>query len=168
MVFSEIAVLSCQIVASLLMGCDYFMPSTWRGKINQSLSEYFSRLRDNVDRDISMRFKEIFAQLQIIFFCLSLLAIAVAIYYFRVFLFENLTPMLYLCITIISILCAAIALHYIIGHTVKLLVTLGIGGILFRSISVFLLKTEKGPLAGTGFLMLLVSFIMRYMNITHI
>ncbi len=167
MVFSEITVLSCQIVASLLMGCDYFMPSTWRVKINQSLSEYFSRLRDNVDREISEKFREVFARLQIIFFCFCLLAIAVAIYHFRVFLFDNLPPILYLCVTMISLLCAAIALHYIIGNIVKLLVALSIGGLFFRSISVFLLKTEKGPLAGTGFLMLLVSFIMRYTNITH-
>ncbi|MDX6042986.1 hypothetical protein [Scandinavium lactucae] len=167
MVFSEITVLSCQIVASLLMGCDYFMPSAWRAKINHSLSEYFSRLRDNVDRDISQKFKETLAQLQIVLFCLCLIAIAAAIYHFRVFLFESLPPILYLCVTIISLLCAVIALHYIIGHTVKLLVALGLGGLFFRSVSVFLLKTEKGPLAGTGFLMLLVSFIMRYANITH-
>lgn len=168
MVFSEITVLSCQIVASLLMGCDYFMPTAWRAKVNQTLFGYFSRLRNNLDKDISQKIKETLAQLKVISFCLCLIAIAYAIYYFRVPLYENLTPILYLCLATISILCAALALHIIIGHAVKLLVALGIGGVFFRSISVFLLKTEKGPLAGTGFLMLLVSFIMRYVNITHI
>lgn len=167
MVFSEITVLSCQIVASLLMGCDYFMPSVWRAKINRSLFGYFARLRDNVDKDISQKFKETFAQLKIIFFCLCLIAISYAIFYFRVFLYENLTPMLYLCLVIISLLLSVLALHVIIGYAVKLLVALGVGGLFFRSISVFLLTTEKGPLAGTGFLMLLISFIMRYSNITH-
>lgn len=167
MVFSEITVLSCQIVASLLMGCDYFMPSTWRAKINQILFGYFARLRDNVDRDISQKFKETFAQIKIIFFCLCLLAISYAIYYFRIFLYELLTPIPYLCLTLISLLFSALALNVLIGHAVKLLVVLGVGGLFFRSISVFLLKTEKGPLAGTGFLMLLISFIMRYSNITH-
>jgi hypothetical protein len=167
MVFNEITVLSCQIVASLLMGCDYFMPSTWRVKINQSLSDYFSRLKDNIDREISEKFKEVFARLQIIFFFLCLLAITAVMYHLRVFLFENLHPMLYLFVAMISLLCATIAVHYIIRNMVKLLVALSIGGIFFRSISVFLLKTEKGPLAGTGFIMLLVSFIMRYANITH-
>lgn len=167
MVFSEITVLSCQIVASLLMGSDYFMPSVWRAKINQSLFGYFARLRDNVDRDISQKFKETFAQLKRIFICLCLIATSSAIYYFRIFLYEHLTPIPYLCLVLISFLFSALALNVLIGHAIKLLVALGVGGLFFRSISTFLLKTEKGPLAGTGFLMLLISFIMRYANITH-
>lgn len=60
--------------------------------------------------------------------------------------------MLYLYLAIISLLCATLAQHVIIGNALKLLVALGIGGMFFRSISVFLLKKEKAYLPELGFL----------------
>ena len=135
--------------------------------MNHFLFGYVTRLQNNVDNNITQTFKEVSHQLKPTLLSLFLIALAVLMFHSRQILFEHLTPLIYFWFSIASFLSGALGFYFIVGQIARLFVALGFGGLMLRSITTFLLKTEKGPLAGTGFLVLLFSFGMRYMNISH-
>lgn len=74
-----------------------------------------------------------------------------------------LSPWFFLLLNLGALTIFCIGFNYLLGVFVKIITPLGLGGSIFRITTTFLLNTEKGPVAGVGFLALVISFIMRYL-----
>ncbi|WP_032939934.1 hypothetical protein [Citrobacter youngae] len=163
MTFSDETIMACQITAAIFMGWDYFMPKSHRKLLNRKLREYFSGVQCNVDKDIGKTVEYIIVGIRPIL--LSLLMVVVGIVIMRLSIkLSDLSPWLFLISNLTSLTIFCVGFNYLLGVFVKIITPLGLGGI-FRLTTTFLLNTEKGPVAGVGFLALVISFIMRYCNI---
>lgn len=163
MVFSDETILTCQITAAIFMGWDYFMSRSHRKLLNRKLREYFSGIQNNVDKDIGKTVEFIVVGIRPII--LSLIMIVAGVIFMRLGMkYSDLSPWLFLILNLISLIILCVGFNYLIGIFMKVITPLGFGG-LFRLTTTFLLSTEKGPVAGVGFLALVISFIMRFYNL---
>lgn len=163
MTFSNETILACQITAAIFMGWDYFMPKSHRKLLNRKLREYFSGVQSNVDNDIGKTVEYIIVGIRPILLSLSMVVIGVILMRIGI---KNpiLSPWFFLLLNLGALTIFCIGFNYLLGVFVKIITPLGLGGI-FRITTTFLLNTEKGPVAGVGFLALVISFIMRYFNL---
>lgn len=161
MPFSELTILYFQMAAAALMGWDYFTPKTWRQQMDKFLGRYFDGVQQNVVGAWSfLRDSMTKIVISLFSFGLAYLFLKMSSAYSGGFKSEVvlITGLLYL-------LLVAGGFLTLLNIIMLLLVPLGVGGV-FRGITTFLTRTEKGPMSGLGFMALLVSFVMRYINYT--
>lgn len=167
MPFEELTILYFQVAAAVMMGWDYFTPKSWREHMDGLLGEYFSGVQGRVEQDLSGSLAFLKASVPKII--ASFIAFGLA--YLVLMLGSSITgdwrPEAVLVTGLLYLMLVAGGFITLINIVFPLLVPLGVGGV-FRGITMFLTSTEKGPLAGLGFLSLLVSFVMRYMNLTAV
>ena len=162
--FSDLAILKWQIAASALMGVDYFMPRSWRERLNNMLVRYFTGVQGNIDADIKSAASYLWGVRIALLVALLCLAASWAISHFF-FGLRNALPTLFLISVFAFIVlfgCGIVGLSQLL---VPAIIPFLVGGPM-RGVITFLTKTEKGPLAGIGFLCLIISFAARYANQT--
>ncbi|WP_145483123.1 hypothetical protein [Yersinia rohdei] len=164
MQFSELTILYFQMLASIFMGWDYFMPILWRKKINIRLGEYFLGVQSNVDRDISRVWKRAVSSIKRVIISVIMLLCAFGIMRFSIVYGKGFPIAVDILLMTIYLLLIAAPSIFLVELLLSVIVSFGVGGVFFRSTATFLTKTEKGPIAGVGFIFLLVSFVMRYVN----
>lgn len=165
MPFSDLTILYFQMAAAALMGWDYFTPKSWRQQMDEFLGRYFGGVQQNVDKDIVGAWsflKDSMTKIVISLFSFGLayLLLKMSSAYSGDFKSE-----IVLITGFFYLLLVAGGFLTLLNIIMPLLVPLGVGGV-FRGITTFLTSTEKGPMSGLGFLALLVSFVMRYINYT--
>ncbi|TMU18052.1 hypothetical protein E0L35_19975 [Halomonas sp. ATBC28] len=167
MPFEELTILYFQIAAGVMMGWDYFTPKSWREHMNGVLSEYVSGVQGRVDEDLSGAL--VFLKVSLPKIIASFIAFGLAYFVLRFGSSINgeWRAEAILVTGLVYLMLVAGGLITLMNIVFPLLVPLGLGGV-FRGITMVLTSTEKGPLAGLGFLSLLVSFVMRYMNYTAV
>ncbi|ENF3459849.1 hypothetical protein [Yersinia enterocolitica] len=164
MYFSELTILYLQILASIFMGWDYFMPLAWRGKINTSVERYVLGVQSNVDRDILCAWEVIRGNIKhivtaaIMFICsYGIMQLIIA--------YEHILPVaINILLVVVCLVLIVMPIMFLMNLISEIIVPIGVGGVFFRSLTTFLTRTEKGPIAGIGFVFLLISFMMRYAN----
>lgn len=161
--FEYLTILYFQILAALMMGWDYFMPEYWRKKTDGYLAKYFVWVNNNVNKDHEDAIKSL--KLDIPTLLISLVPCIVIYMIFKSnflshFQFSPLAGFIIMFICLVFIFGGLITFLSIIS---PLLLPLSLSGI-FKVITKFLISTEKGPLSGLGFLCLLFSFMMQYVN----
>ena len=163
MQFSNLTILYFQVAAALLMGWDYFTPKVWRQYVDGALGRYFGGVQERVDSDLAAAWSYIKANLTRIIASLVSFALAYGVLKLGGWLGHS-QPYVMLIIGLLFLLFISAGALSLINIVTPLLVPLGLGGV-FKAVTKFLTTTERGPLAGLGFLALLVSFVMRYLNI---
>jgi len=165
MVFSEIAVFTCQATAALMMGWDYLMPSSKREFLNSRLRNYFGQVQDNVDKSIVLAWKDLISNIKPL-----ILSLILAFSGYNSF--SYISNEILISFPIMTTIFLGVAMIAFVGGTLfvinlicKLIIPFCFGGMIFRVLTTFLLMTEKGPFAGIGFVILIISFFMRYKNI---
>jgi len=162
--FDNITILYFQIAAAVLMGWDYFTPQSWRQRMDQKLTQYFGQVQSNVDHDLKGSFAYLKASGTRIIAALVALGLAYLVLKIGSWLGTS-QPYVVLATGLLYLLFVAAGLLTLVNVVTPLLVPLGLGSV-FRALTTFLTTTERGAVAGLGFLALLVSFVMQYMNYT--
>lgn len=162
MQFNELTILYFQVAAALLMGWDYFTPTSWREHTNRVLTQYFVQVQGSVDHDLAGAWAYIKVSATRIFAALVSFGLAYAVLKVGGALGHS-QPYVILVTGLAFLFFFAAGALTLINVVTPLLIPLGLGGV-FRLLTTFLTSTEKGPMAGLGFLSLLVSFVMQYMN----
>lgn len=165
MPFEEITILYFQISAAVMMAWDYFTPRSWREYMDGVLGKYFSGVQRNVDKDINQSLEYLKVNIPRIFVSFLAFGLAYLVLKFGASFDGSSRPVAALVTGILYLFLVSGGFFTLMNIIFPLLVPLGIGGV-FKAITKFLTSTEKGPLAGLGFLCLLVSFVMRYINYT--
>jgi CBS-domain-containing membrane protein len=156
----QFIILQLQFFAALFMGVDYFMPDSWRAKINEHVSMYVSGVQGRVDEDLISAWQHVkhnSTKIFVAIFSLTACYLIAAL---------TKTPLLQEYQILNSLLVIAVALLFTAGFLtlfkiiVDLLVPVGFGGSL-RLFTSFILGSPKGPLAAIGFTILMVSFLVR-------
>lgn len=167
MYFSDMTIFTFQVTAALMMGWDYLMPAKWRDKMNIKLRCRFVSFQGDIDRKIMTFIRDLISSYRIILASIFALALGLVI-------IDNLnllTKIRYPSIAFIISSIGAIALAsgglLFVNLISKIITHFFAGGIIPRILLTFLIMTEKGPFAGMGFIILLISFFMRYQNIIH-
>ncbi|WP_145554844.1 hypothetical protein [Yersinia canariae] len=162
--FSELTILSFQVAASIFMGWDYFMPIAWRGKVNISVERYVLGVQSNVDRDILRAWEVIRGNLKHIVTAAIILVCSYGIMQF-IITYEHVLPVaINIFLAVVCLVLMVMPIIFLMNLISEIIVPIGVGGVFFRSLTTFLTRTEKGPIAGIGFVFLLISFMMRYVN----
>lgn len=163
MIFDDLMILKLQILAALLMGWDYFFSTSLRGNIDNFFRNQIYTIQQNTDKTIILNLSYLRTKIKIILIS-CLLFIGGIILIFPIIRLHN----IYLVFSIffIGIIFTTYGVKKLFEILFPKIVHLGIQ-IIVRLISMFLIKTEKGVIAGIGFVFLLISFGMRYFNITH-
>lgn len=162
--FNELTILYFQVAAAMLMGWDYFMPKSWREHMNRVLAQYFDQVQSRVDHDLAGAWAHIKESTRRISFALVSFGLAYAVLKFGGVLGHSQSYVI-LVIYLVFLFLFTVGTLILINVVTPLLTPLGLGGI-FRLFTTFLTSTEKGPMSGLGFLSLLVSFVMQYINYT--
>ncbi len=167
MTFTEMQILYCQVFAAAFMGWDYFMPKRCRQWLDERANRYFGGVQRNVDKDIGDAFQFLIENrfkvlVSIIFLLLGYVSLKLGSLYTGQFSAE-----VAFFSGLVFLFFSAGGFLTLMNVLIQLVVPFGAGG-LFRIVTTFLTRTEKGPIAGIGFLALLVSFAMRYANQTSI
>ncbi|GAA5139397.1 hypothetical protein [Alloalcanivorax gelatiniphagus] len=164
MVFDERAVLNIQVVASLMMAAEYFFPKAARQVIDTYLVGYFGDIDDNVSKDWRKFLTYLGGARWKILLSASFL-VFLAFFYDPLFYYiERAGGVALLGSLIIFGLGFLKSASIICNVLASATVLFGFGGLL-RAVSIFLIRTEKGPFAGAGFVLLLISFSMQYARI---
>lgn len=167
MQFEELTILYFQIAAAAMMGWDYFTSKSWREHMDGVLGEYFSGVQGRVDKDLSGALGFLKASVPKIIASFMAFGLAYLTLKFGSSINGEWRAEAVLVTGLLYLMLVAGGLITLMNIVFPLLVPLGLGGV-FRGVTMFLTSTEKGPLAGLGFLSLLVSFVMRYMNHTAV
>jgi hypothetical protein len=163
--FSDLAILKWQIAASGLMSIDYFMPLSWRGRINRVLVDYFTGVQGSIDADLRSAMSYLWVKKWAISVAILSLAASLVISHFLIGSRNGQHSMLTVIEAFVFIVLFAFAVVGLCQTLTPVAVPFLLGTPL-RGISTFLTRTEKGPLSGIGFLCLIISFAMRYANQT--
>jgi hypothetical protein len=162
MQFNELTILYFQVAAALLMGWDYFTPTSWREHMNGMLAQYFGQVQGRIDHDLAGAWAYIKVSATRIFAALVSFGLAYAVLKVGGVLGHS-QPYVVLVTNLVSFSFFAAGALTLINIVTPLLIPIGLGCV-FRLFTTFLTSTEKGPMSGIGFLSLLVSFVMQYMN----
>lgn len=167
MIFSDMAVFTCQVTAALMMGWDYLMPSTKRELLNSKLRQYFAQVQTNVDKSIILAWQDLISNIKPVI--ISIILSLSGYHSFNYISGDILVtyPILTSIALVIAMICFVGGSLFLVNLLCKLIVPFCFGGMIFRVLTTFLLMTEKGPFAGIGFIILLISFVMRYKNIVN-
>lgn len=167
MYFSDMTIFTFQVTAALMMGWDYLMPAKWREKINEKLRSRFVTLQSNVDSKIIDFIKDLISNYKVIIVSLLMVASGLAIIDNLNFFMKFGYPSLVFIISSIGAVTLALGGLFLVNLISNAITNFFVSGIIPRMLLTFLLITEKGPFAGMGFIILLISFFMRYQNIIH-
>ena len=164
MIFDEKVVLIIQVAACLMMAAEYFFSKATRKSIDAYLVDYFGDIDSNVSKDWR-RFLVYFRSERRRIFLSTSFVVCLVSFYNPLFSYIDRAGV-FAVIGLLAILTFGFvkSMSVVCSVVASAAVLFGFGGLL-RAISTFLLRTEKGPLAGAGFLLLLISFSMQYANI---
>lgn len=165
----DITILKLQIIATTFMGADYFIPNKYRDIANEYVNDYFSGVQNRIDNNINLGIEHIKKNYKYL--------LTGALYLFFVYVVNITKNKLYKNGTIdntaFEILMLATLPFMVIGYLrifkimMDVFIPVGIASIL-RSITTFVTKSPKGPIAAIGMIFLMLSFYLRYRNITTI
>lgn len=167
MYFSDMTVFTFQVTAALMMGWDYLMPAKWREKMNNKLRARFVNIQSNVDTKMKDFIKEIASNYKAIIVSTLMIILGLFIINSINLLMQIGYPSVAFVISFIGAINLALGGLFLINMVSNIITHFFIGGVIPRVLLTFLIVTEKGPFAGMGFIILLVSFFMRYQNIIH-
>lgn len=167
MYFSDMTVFTFQVTAALMMGWDYLMPARLREKMNNKLKNRFLTIQSNVDTKMKDFIKEITSDYKVIIISAIMIILGL-------FIINNINtlmkigyPSVAFFISLIGTISLALGGFFLLNLVSNIITHFFIGGVIPRMLLTFLTLTEKGPFAGMGFIVLLISFFMRYQNIIH-
>ena len=151
-----------QAVAAALMGSDYFMPKAIRVKTNEILRGYFSGVRNRSYDGIGMFWKYALSnKWKTIYPTVYLTTLTVFVLHFGQSTLETrMNLALLFLVLLIGMFYMFLISIYILDRLVSALML----NMPLVSISYFLERTEKGPLAAIGFIILVITFILRYLE----
>lgn len=167
MYFSDMTVFTFQVTAALMMGWDYLMPARLREKMNNKLKNRFLTIQSNVDTKMKDFIKEITSDYKVIMISAIMIILGL-------FMINNINalmnigyPSVAFFISLIGTISLALGGFFLLNLVSNIITHFFISGVIPRMLLTFLTLTEKGPFAGMGFIVLLISFFMRYQNIIH-
>lgn len=167
MYFSDMTIFTFQVTATLMMGWDYFMPAKWREKINKKLSSRFVTFQSNADSNIIDFIKDMISSYKIILASLVMVTSGLTIIENLRFFMKIGYPSIVFIISCIGVVALALGGLFLVNLIINAINKFFFSGVMPRILLTFLIITEKGPFAGMGFIVLLISFFMRYQNIIH-
>jgi len=167
MYFSDMTVFTFQVTAALMMGWDYLMPARWREKMNNKLKNRFLTIQSNVDNKMIDFIKEITSDYKAIIISALMIILGLVMINNINVLMKIGYPSLAFVISLVGAISLALGGFFLINLVSNIITHFFISGVIPRILLKFLTMTEKGPFAGMGFIVLLVSFFMRYQNIIH-
>jgi len=147
-----------------MMGWDYFVPESYRKKIDGKLADYFINVRRNVDDSIRQAASSLKERIRGIFITSLVLFVSGFLWIGVTANSESLRPLVLLSlvfVTMVSLMVSFLVLMRLIDKEIGSLVA----AIPFRAITTFLTQTERGPMAGLGMIFLISSFYMRSANL---
>ncbi len=164
---SELAILNLQVLASALMGYDYFLSDSLKEHANVAARDYFRAEQEFLDEKLRAQTTAFFKVLPVLlsgtFFALMCWA---SLYLMKVV--GEVTGSL-----LGVLMLALIAIFFLFGAMKGLINGLMEGvlpftfPVLFRFVTSFLLFSSKGAIAALGMLFLAASFACRYINVLH-
>ncbi|OUI80742.1 hypothetical protein HK22_04640 [Gluconobacter sp. DsW_056] len=154
-----------QAVSAILMGSDYFMPEPLRKSINEPLREYFLGVKERSLKPFPDYWKFFWENKKKTIYPLIFVFItAVFFKYIQELIygifsyFPWLPPVLILFWLAAFSISVALMSNYVINQLIVLIfLAAPITGVSF-----FLEKSGKGPMAAIGFVVLMISFFIRY------
>ncbi|MEN4696700.1 hypothetical protein ABEG91_05400 [Pantoea agglomerans] len=167
MYFSDMTVFTFQVTAALMMGWDYLMPARWREKMNNKLKNRFLTIQSNVDSKMMDFIKEITSDYKAIIVSVFMIILGLVMINNINVLMKIGYPSIAFFISLIGTISLALGGYFLLNLVSSIILHFFIGGVMPRILLTFLIMTEKGPFAGMGFIVLLISFFMRYQNIIH-
>lgn len=167
MYFSDMTVFTFQVTAALMMGWDYLMPARWREKMNNKLKNRFVTIQSNVDTKMIDFIKETTSNYKEIIASVFMITLGLVMINNINVLMEIGYPSVAFFIALIGNIILALGGFFLLNLVSNIITHFFIGGVIPRMLLTFLIMTEKGPFAGMGFIVLLISFFMRYQNIIH-
>ncbi|WP_158149062.1 MULTISPECIES: hypothetical protein [Pantoea] len=168
MYFSDMTVFTFQVTAALMMGWDYLMPARWREKVNNKLRNRFVTIQSNVDTKMIDFIKEITSNYKVIIVSVFMIILGLVVINNINVLMKIGYPSVAFFIALIGTISLALGGFFLLNLVSNIITHFFISGVIPRILLTFLIMTEKGPFAGMGFIVLLVSFFMRYQNIIHL
>lgn len=167
MVFDEITILYIQVLSAVLMGVGYIISdkkiTAYEEKFKVSLLNVGLRLSSDIETITRSKFYIT----KFFFISLILFYLPIANLHYRlipmpnIFEYPNLWQVQLICLTTISL----IGFARIIDVSKALLMLWALPSAV-KAFFQFLRNCEKGPIATVGFLLLLISFLMRYLNLS--
>ena len=160
----ELTVLKLQIVASVLMGADYFLMDTIREKLNGFIRSYAEGVASSADNDMKARFELLRSNLWHLLTYVAGLILAYLLFRLGGWLAQTQQVELAILALLLTIVLFGICVSQIfslITHTLALTPVY----LLIKAMTIFVSKSPKGALAALGMVFLFISFGVRYIYI---
>jgi hypothetical protein len=160
---SDSTILYLQIVASLFMATDYFFDTDQREKINDTIKGSIEPLNANIDAEIQAHSYQVRKNWRKILVSLAFVVNPL----FSLLIYDSIFDELWVraIVGLFSFALFGIGLVRLSALFTETIVPLLLAGVM-RSITRFLVKCPKGSIFGVGFIILLISFFCRYINLS--
>ncbi|WP_348698467.1 hypothetical protein [Duganella fentianensis] len=162
---SDKVILTLQVFATAFMAADYFFDDARRkefnAKIQESLIKFQSRISDDQRAAIDAVFVEGYGRTltAILFFIIAMVGFG------ALNLLGNYLNPWVLALVMVALLVLFVAfLNTAIDAFMQLVVPIGLG-IPLKGVATFIIFCKKGSIFGIGFVILVLSFICRYLNL---
>lgn len=164
MKFSAMHVLYFQIGAALFMGADYLIPKKWRNSLEKRIIGFLTHLHKSINVDIKKSIEVIQknkTKLTLSFILIITTMIAPILLKSYTGSIAHQTQTIALVLSMLFWAIGVILVFSIMAEVISEFTF----GIAIASLAIYLIRNEKGPIAGFGFILLLTSFAMRWANI---
>jgi hypothetical protein len=157
----QILITNWQLAASILMGIEYFLPTSLKERADNHFKNYLMGIEGRVDQTIFQGLKEIWDDKIKVLMGISFFSI----FYLSLITVEALRNSGHLwaglLISIVGLMFMVVGLYLVMVITLPRLLPISYG-LPFR-LGLFLMRVcPKGPIAATGLVCLFISFALRY------
>ncbi|NVN05357.1 hypothetical protein HW509_07060 [Asaia spathodeae] len=162
---NEKNIIIMQAISAALMGSDYFMPESLRKSINDPLRDYFLGVKERALKPFPDYWNFFWKNKRETVYPLAIVLLSLFISELHPFSIHYTSSLLHVVISIIIIfwfLIFAISIILISNSILNQIATLVLLNIPITGLAFFLEKSGKGPMAASGFIILMISFYIRY------
>lgn len=160
----ESTILLIQFGATLFMATDYFLRKEQQDSVSAAIQKVVQPIQDNIDSDIQGRVDYVIRQWAgIVIACLFVAAAWIGVHAMPL-VAPGLEPWAVGVATIFFLMLFAGGMPKITEVIVQAVIPLTMASSM-RLVTSFLLRCPKGTVFGIGFLLLLVAFLCRYLNL---
>ena len=151
-----------QALAAVLMGSDYFMPTTVRDRVNRPIRIYISGVRVNTSNHIMSLYRFAMAnKSKTVYPAIYVTSFTTILLHFgQPAPGHMLSKLAVSAGALINLIAVMLVCRYLLSELVVLLVV----AVPLGFLCMFLERSEKGPLAAVGFTVLLISLCVRYVQ----
>lgn len=154
-----------QAISAVLMGSDYFMPESLRKSINDPLKTYFLGVKERAFKPFPEYWDFFWKNKTKTLYPLIIVVLNLFLYKFHLFSFHGTSGFLSYVIPVFALLwffVSGISIILISNNILNQMVILVFLALPITGVAFFLEKSGKGPMAAAGFVILMLSFFIRY------